>query len=85
MVTKAYLRASEDSITGAKQKVHTFQARIKVVYYAVRKQQEDEDAKESHAPKPSMNHPPITQSISTMNWALHISEIHQNHFSTNCH
>ena len=31
MVTKAYLRASEDSITGAKQKVHTFQARNKVV------------------------------------------------------
>ena len=50
MVTKVYLRASEDSITSARQKVHTFHAKIESVYNTVKKQQEDEEAKEAMWP-----------------------------------
>ena len=60
MVMKAYLRASEDSITGARQKVHTSQTKITVVYSAIKKQQEDEEAKEAMHPnhlQPSSSHP----------------------------
>ena len=50
MVTKAYLRTSENSISGAKQKVHTFRAKIEAVYNVIKKQQENEEAKEAMCP-----------------------------------
>ena len=50
MVMKAYLRALEDSITGARQMVHTFQAKIMSVYNTMKKEQEDEEANEAMQP-----------------------------------
>ena len=50
MATKAYLRASEDSITSARLKAHIFQSKIKSVDNRIKKQQEDEEAIEAMWP-----------------------------------
>ena len=50
MVMKVYLRDSEDSITSARQKVHTLQAQIESAYITIKNQQEDEEEKEAMQP-----------------------------------
>ncbi len=50
MVSKAYIKASEDSIHGSKQKIALFKAQILIAYNEIKKEQEEEDAREAAKP-----------------------------------
>jgi len=43
MVCKAYIKASEDSIHGSKQKIALFEAQLLMAYNGIKKDQEEED------------------------------------------
>jgi len=51
MVCKAYIKASEDSIHGSKQKIALFRTQLLIAYNAIKKDQEEDDAR--NAAKPS--------------------------------
>jgi len=56
MVCKAYIKASEDTIHGSKQKITLFKVQLQIAYNRIRKDQEEEDAHEASKPlhlKPS--------------------------------
>jgi len=50
MVCKAYIKASEDSIHGSKQKIMLFKAQLQIAYNGIKKDQEEEDAREAAKP-----------------------------------
>lgn len=50
MITKAYLRVSEDSICGSKQKLATFRDKVCVVYHQIKKEQELLEEKDRQRP-----------------------------------
>jgi len=47
MVCKAYIKASEDAIHGSKQKIALFKAQLQIAYNGIKRDQEEEDAREA--------------------------------------
>ncbi len=77
MVCKAYIKTSEDSIHGSKQKIALFKAQLLMAYSRIKKDQEEDDAcnavKSSHL-KPGG----CSVSVATVVYPEHIgSSIHQ--------
>jgi len=50
MVCKAFIKASKDSIHGSKQKIALFQAQLLIAYNGIKKDQEEDDARDAAKP-----------------------------------